>query len=300
MRRIIFFRTSFLTLTLLLISFPVLNAQNQVEDAIRQMSKDNVSGYMQPFLNAFGANLNSGFAGSAIRDGEITVRIDLIGMASMIGAAQETYQAIPPAHFPQEPVKSATIFGDQGAVVQGPQGLNYKFQNGQLNMDYFPLAAPQLTIGNFYNSQLIFRFFTFSNDSDVPDINMLGLGLRHSLNQYFDDLPVDLTAGLFYQYFKVGEMMKTNLIALNGMASKQFDKLTVYGGAQFEYTGMNLNYRFESATADENPEIDFTFSSENYVRAFLGLNLNLKFVHVRTDISLGKVSVLSAAVGFGI
>ena len=293
-------KISFLTLVCLILVSPFLSAQNQVEDAIRQMSEDNVSGYLQPFLNAFGATMNSGFSGTAIRDGDVTVRIEFVGMATVIGSAQELYNAKPPSHFPQESVETATIFGDQGAVIQGPQGLSYKFQNGQLNMEYFPLVAPQLTIGNIYNSQLVVRFFTYSSDSDVPDINMLGLGFRHALNPYFENLPFDLTAGLFYQNFSVGEIMKTNMIALNGMVSKQFNMFSVYGGAQFEYAGMNLNYEFEGAAAGENPEVDFTFSSENFVRAFAGFNIDMKFVHFRTDVSLGKVSVLSAAIGFGI
>lgn len=283
-----------------LICFSTVHAQNQVEDAIKQMSEGNVTGYLQPFLNGFSTNLNSGFSGSAKIDNEFTIRIEAVAMASLLGEAQDTFNALPPVPYPQQRAKTATIFGDQGATVQGPEGLTYKFQNGQLNMDYFPLAVPQITIGNFYHTQLIFRFFALSTDSDVPDINLIGLGLRHGLSQYFDDLPVDLAAGFFFQNFKVGDIMNTSTIAVNGMASKEFGVFTIYGGAQYEYASMNLNYTFSGAATDEDSEVDFSFTSDNFGRAIIGFNLNLKFMHLRTDINIGKVTAASASIGFGI
>jgi len=120
------------------------------------------------------------------------------------------------------------------------------------------------------------------------------------LNQYFGDLPVDLAAGIFYQKFNIGDIMNTDTFALTGMASKDWKFLSVYGGAQYEYAGMNLNYTFESAAEGENSEVDFTFNSDNNVRAFIGLNLNFKFIHLRTDVSLADVPVLSASIGIGI
>jgi hypothetical protein len=300
MEKTILRTASSLIFAIVLICFSSAQAQNQVEDAIKQMSEGNATGYLQPFLNGFGANLNSGFSGSAKIEDKFTLRIEAVAMASLIGEAQQTFDALPPAPYPQQRVESATIFGDQGATVQGQEGLAYKFQNGQLNMDYFPLAVPQITIGNFYNTQLIFRFFALSTDSDVPDINLIGLGLRHGISQYFDDLPVDIAAGIFYQNVKVGDIMNTTTIAVNGMASKEFGVLTVYGGAQYEYASMNLNYIFSGAAEEDDSEIDFNFTSENIGRAFLGLNLNLKYVHLRTDVNIGKVIAASATIGFGI
>jgi hypothetical protein len=296
----IFLKSASLYFALSLFLINSANAQNQLEDAIKQLSSENVTGYMQPFLNGFSANMNSGFAGSAKIDNKFTIRLDAIGMATIIGAAEKEYSAIAPAPFSQQPVRTATVFGDQGAALQGPEGLSYKFQNGQLDMDYFPLVAPQLTIGNIYNTQLLFRFFTYSSDSDVPDIDMMGIGLRHGLSQYFNNLPVDLATGVFYQTFKIGDIIDTNFFSINGMASKEFSLLTIYGGVQYEYASMNLNYTLSGASVEEDSEIDLSFRSENNIRAILGFNLNLGVVHLRSDFNLGKVSVLSASIGFGI
>ncbi len=289
---------SFLALSLFF--FSSANAQNQLEDAIKQMSTENVTGYMQPFLNGFAGNMNSGFAGTAKIDNKLTFRIDAIGMATVIGSAEEEYNAVAPSHFNQQTVRTATIFGDRGAVIQGPEGLTYQFQNGQLNLDYLPLVAPQLTIGNIFHTQLVFRFFTYSDDSEAPDIDMFGIGVRHGVNQYFKNLPVDLAIGVFYQTFNIGEMIDTRFFAINGMASRKFSLLTLYGGVQYENSNMNLIYTYSGAAADEDADIDIEFRSDNHIRGMAGVNLSLGLLHLRTDVNLGKTSILSAAVGFGI
>lgn len=89
------------------------NAQNQFEDAIEQFESESVTGYLQPFLNGFGANLNSGFSGTAKLENELVIRLEAVGMATLIGGAEETFKAIPPAPFNQQKVETATIFGDR-------------------------------------------------------------------------------------------------------------------------------------------------------------------------------------------
>ncbi len=293
-------KSSFILLAVSILFIYPVNAQNQLEDAISQLSVDNATGYMQPFLNGFAGNMNSGFAGSAKIENRFTIRFEAIGMATLIGSDAEQFDAVPPAPFSQQPVRTATVFGDQGTVVQGPEGLTYKLQDGQLNMNYLPLAAPQLTIGNFFNTQLIFRFFSYSGDSDVPDIDLFGVGVRHGVSQYFSDLPVDIAAGMFFQSFKIGDIIDSNFFSINGMASRDFSLLTLYGGIQYEYSTMNLNYTLSGATSDEDAEIDFSFRSDNHLRAIAGLNLKLGLLHLRTDFNLGNVSVFSASIGFGI
>ncbi len=37
---------------------PTARAQSELEDAVKQLSSDNVRGYLQPFITAVGANFN--------------------------------------------------------------------------------------------------------------------------------------------------------------------------------------------------------------------------------------------------
>jgi hypothetical protein len=295
------FRKAVFFFTLLFCFTTIVSAQNRVEDTIKQLSSENVTGYLQPFLNGYGANLNSGFTGTAsIRSG-LFFRVDLVGMATIIGDPERVYEAIPPEPFPQEPVQTATIFGGQGAAVQGPQGFTYQMQNGQLDIDYLPFVIPQLTVGNIFNTQFVVRYFTFSEYSEIPDIDLLGLGIRHSFGQYFGVLPIDLAVGVYYQNFTIGEIMETGTLAFDALASKRFGPLTLYGGAQYEYANMNLQYTFSGITSEDDEQtVDLSFRSDNNLRARAGLNLSLGFLHLRGDFSVGNVNVVSAAVGFGI
>lgn len=284
----------------LIMSANSLQAQNELEDSIEQLNSETVTGYLQPFLDGFGANLNSGFTGTAKIENKLVIRLEAVGMATLIGSTEETFSTLPPAPFSQQPVETATIFGDQGATITGPEGLQYKFQNGIFDLDYFPLAVPQLTIGNFYHTQFQVRYAGYSGSDDVPEVQLLGLGVRHGLNQYLNDLPVDLAAGISYQQLDIGDIMQSRAYAITGMASKEFGILTVYGGAQYEKTQLDLNYTYTGAADIENAEIDLSFDGENTIRGFAGLGVNLAFVHIRTDINLGSVTVLSASIGFGI
>lgn len=276
------------------------NAQNQFEDAIEQFESESVTGYLQPFLNGFGANLNSGFSGTAKLENELVIRLEAVGMATLIGGAEETFKAIPPAPFNQQKVETATIFGDRGATVTGPEGIQYKYQNGVFDLDYFPLAVPQLTIGNYYHTQAKLRYFGYTGQDDVPDIQLLGLGIQHGLTQYFGQLPLDLSVALFYQQFTIGDIIESDAFAIAGMGSKEFGILTIYGGVQYEKTQMDLNYTRSGSSDNENSQVDLSFDAENSIRGYAGFGLDLSVVHIRTDINIGNVSVLSASIGFGI
>jgi hypothetical protein len=283
-----------------LFSSTTVFSQNQAEEAIKQLSSENVTGYLQPFLNGFGANLNSGFSGSASIENRLSVRIDAIGMATIIGDPEKVYEAIPPEPFPQEPVETATIFGGQGATVQGPQGTTYQMQHGQIELDYLPFVVPQLTIGNLFNTQFVVRFFTYSADSNIPDIDLTGLGIRHSFGQYFSVLPIDIAAGAYYQTFKIGDIIEAETLAFDTILSKRLGPLTLYGGMQYEYATMNVQYTFSGLTEDgSEQEVDLDFSSDNNLRALAGLNLSLGFLHLKSDFSIGNVSVFTVGAGIG-
>ncbi len=283
---------------LLLLSTSVF-AQNPFEDAIKQLSSDNVKGYLQPFINGVGANLNSGLYNTAeIGDG-IHVRLNLVAMGTLIGDAEKVYDAVAPQPFSQTPVQTATVYGGMGTVVQGPQnsGIQYQFQNGQVKTSIIPLAAPQLTIGTIFGTQAIVRYVPIPEVHDFPKTTLFGIGAQHSLNRYITGSPVDLSAGLFYQSLTVGDIIDIKTFNLGAQAIKSWAVFTLYGGAQYETSTMNLNYTYTGVA--ERPRVSVDFSGENKIRATAGLGINLVILHLNADISVGKVTVASAGVGFG-
>jgi hypothetical protein len=80
------------------IALPVLSArgQSQLEDAIKQLSSENVRGYLQPFIDGFGTNLNSGL----MRPANITtmgfgLKFEVVGVGTLIRLTRHRFKPLP-------------------------------------------------------------------------------------------------------------------------------------------------------------------------------------------------------------
>lgn len=285
-----------------------VRAQNPFEDAVKQLTSDNVKGYVQPFVDGFGANLNSGlYNTAAISDVGLHVEFRFVGIGTLIGDAEKTYMAVPPPPFDQTPVQTATIFGDQGAVVlldpNDPNGIRYRFQNGQVKTSLIPLVVPQLEVGNVFGTQATLRYVPIPEISDFPKVTLFGIGARHNISQYIPMSPVDVAAGFFYQTLEIGGIFDAKTFNFGAQASKSFAVLTVYGGLQYETSSMTLSYTYTGPPipgVPPNPSITLDLEGGNKFRFLAGLGLNLAILHLNADINFGKVTVVSGGIGFGI
>ncbi len=278
-------------------------AQNPFEDAIKQLNSDVVKGYLQPAINGFGANMNSGVFHSADISNGFHLELTIVGMGTMIGDAEKMYSAIAPQPFDQTPVQTATIFGGVGASVDdASHTVQYHFQNGQIKTSFIPFAAPQLTIGNFYGTQAVIRYVPVPEIDKFPKVTLFGIGLRHSVSQYLTEFPVDISAGFFYQTFKVGDLIDAKSFNIGVSASKSLSILTLYGGLQSESSSMKVSYTYTGPVppgSPPNPTVSLDFDGENKFRFLAGVGLDLLILHFNADINLGKVTVVSGGVGFG-
>ncbi len=276
-------------------------AQTPFDETMQQLSSRNVQGYLQPFVNSTSADMNAGFYHSAsISDFGLNFQFQIIAMAVLIGDNEKFYDATPPQSqgYSQQPVRTATVFGDKGAFIQGPApGLYYQFQNGQFKTAVIPGGVPQLTIGNLLGTQAILRYIQLPQIGNVPRTTLAGGGIRHSLSRYFSVLPVDVAAGVFYQRFTFGDYITASAAMIGVQASKSFSILTLYGGLQYEETTMSLNYTFKG---EPPTKVSLDLSSINHACLTLGLCLNLALIDINGDISIGNVTAISAGFGFGL
>ena len=79
----------------ILMMMTMAHAQNAVEDAIQQLSSTTVKGYLQPFIDGVGADLNSGVYHSAYIGTGFSFKLELVAMGTLIGDAQKVYSAVP-------------------------------------------------------------------------------------------------------------------------------------------------------------------------------------------------------------
>lgn len=286
----------------LLVVTAVGRSQTDLEKALKQFDANGVKGYIQPFADLFGANMNAGFYHSAaIPTSGFHIALDFIGMGAQVGDDQKTYIATTPATFPQ--LRTATIFGDKAAVVSSTLDNSLQFKgiaDGVVNTSLLPLAVPQLTIGNIYGTQVSLRFVTVpsSTTKKLGTITLVGGGLRHSISQYFPDLPLDLAGGVFYTRFSVGDLIDFNSIAFGAQASKKFSVLAVHGGVQYEKSTMKLAYTTVSPLATGS-SVDISLDGANTFRFTVGAGIDLAVFHLFADANVGSITNFTAGIGFG-
>ena len=273
-------------------------AQDPFQDAIKQLSSDNVRGYLQPFVNGLGANLNSGYYNTAqIGETGLHLQIGVVGMGTLVGDAEKVYNALPPQPYPQTPVQTATLFGGTGMTLNGPSGTSYQFQSGEVKTSMIPLGVPQLTIGNIYGTQAVIRYVPIPSIDKFPKVSFFGIGARHSISRYIPEFPADIAAGIFYSKVSVGDIIDAHSLAFGAQISKSFSILTAYGGMQYESSSLNLNYTFSGSNPPSTVNLDM--DGENKFRVTGGVTLDLLILHLNADINFGKVTVVSGGLGFG-
>lgn len=274
-------------------------AQSDFEKAISQYSDAQVKGYIQPFADIFGANLNTGFAHSAaIPTVGFHMEFSLIVMGGAIGDDQKTYDLPLPVGFSASTMKAPTIFGPgEGASYQDPaSGLTYLASGGVFGASMLPALTPQLTIGSLYGTEALIRFLATPKIQDM-DADMLALGVRHNVSQWFGVLPVDIAGGFYYTKLRVADLIEYSSVAVSAMASKEFEVVTVYGGLQWEQGTMDLKYEQSDPT---KTKVSVSLDAANTIRGTLGAGLTLGVFRLFADANFGSVMTFSGGIGFGI
>jgi hypothetical protein len=246
--------------------------------------------------------MNAGFSHSAeISPSGFHFAFDIVAMGALVSDDQKTYIAPAPPTFGE--LKTATVFGDKAGVATSTvdPSLQYKgIADGVINTSLFPLAAPQVTIGNIYGTQATVRFITVASSTTkkLGTVTLVGGGLRHSISQYLPDFPLDLAGGVFYTRFSVGDVISFNSIAIGAQASKKLSVLVLHGGLQYENSTMELQYT-SSNPAAPGASVDIKLDGANKFRFTVGAGLDFAIVHIFADANVGSVTNFTAGIGFG-
>lgn len=300
-------RTFLLKLILILLGFALMGplnhlfSQDAVSDALKQLSSVNVTGYVQPIVNGFGANLNSGlYPTPGLSEDGFHARLEIIGSGMLIGDLQRYYFATPPEPFDPSPVRTATILGGRGATVTGPGGIEYQFQNGQISTDLFGLGVPQLTVGNFFGTEAVIRYAVVPSVRDFPGSSLFGIGGRHTLNRHIPSLPFEASVGGFWQDLAVGDILDVHSTNIALVLGKSVSIFTLYGGVQYESTTINVDYTYTGYGATPDSKVHLEYKTDNVLRWTTGFGLNLMAFRIYTGIGVGNVTVVTGSVGVGL
>lgn len=283
---------------------PALLKAQKLEDLLSKYTSENGKKYMQPFADAFAADFNSGlFHNAKIKKMGFQIYLGLESQVAFIPSKQKYFTATTESWWqPTETVDDApTVFGPtDGKKIPGDNnGMEYVFPGG-FDIDYLPLAMPQLTIGSVYGTDFTIRYFGTNAVKDLGRVQMLGWGVRHSIDQYLK-MPVSLAFGYYHQAFKVGEYMdaKTNVMQLQSSFSVPI--VTFYGGLGYEFGKVNMQYDYiVDKQPNETEEVKFEMTPGNTVRLTLGVGFNFGPFNLHGDYNIAKQNTLAFGLGFGI
>jgi len=289
-------KTFSMLLVLNLALVPVFS--QEIETLVSKYTGKNGEAYLQPLADATGAIFNTGFYHSAkLKSNGFQLYLGVVTTAAFIPEKNKTFTATTDGFFsPEQSAEAPTVFGPaQSVEVEGDGGTVYVFPAG-LNVKMVPFAIPQLSVGSVFGTDATVRFFTYQLEDDLGKIDLLSIGIRHSVSQYVPLLPVDLAAGFYYTSFGIGDFIKSNSWIISAQASKRISIFTFYGGLGFENTSLDIDYHND----EEDIDVVFNMKGGNSIRLTAGLTFNLGPVKLNVDYNLASQSVLSAGIGVGI
>jgi hypothetical protein len=289
-----------LLVPMLLICFSsaLADDESELEKAVKALSQNYVTSYIQPIADFFGANMSAGwYHSAAIPQTGFTLSVNVIAMGSVIGDDQKHFTTNTPPGFATATFEAPTVFGGQAQPITDPSGFSYRaLADGVIDAPLFPLATLQLHIGSIYGTEAVIRGLPIPQVSGAPKVTFFGAGIRHSISQYLVEFPVDIAAGVFFNTIKFGDLIEMKSLSFGAQASKSFSVLELYGGLAYEKSSMDLSY---ISTASGSANIGISLDGANTFRGTIGLGLNLAILHLYGDANFGAITNFSAGLGFG-
>jgi hypothetical protein len=321
------YRIIILTVVLIVVSLNSVVAQDLTE-RLTKLAAVNATNYVAPIIRGWGADLNSGFYHSADLHDILGFDIQVKITAARLGEEERTFEFEMPDEIPQGPftlranqdypkfVTANTAVGkkDETVIRTYPTALipNQELFRvpGGFDVPVSPLVVPQVALGLPFGLEVIGRFIPTTKISgegtDIGEVNYLGVGLRHDIDQYIPMLPIDLAAHFMTQKFNFKGAGGENFISASALAyglsaSKRFFIFTLYGGFQVEQATFTIgpyDATIQYGTRTESFRVPaFDIEGKNSVRALVGLRLVLLIVNIHADYSFANTPVLTLGAG---
>jgi hypothetical protein len=139
-----------------------------------------------------------------------------------------------------------------------------------------------------------------TGDADIGDIDLLGLGVRHSISQYLENPPLDLAVNGFWQSLSVGDddLLDASSLSFGVQGSKRFGVLEPFGSVSVDSFKMTSEYTTNAGAEDEE-SIKVDFENETDLHLLLGLGARLGAVHLYVAGNIADRTGVSAGLTIG-
>ena len=173
----------------------------------------------------------------------------------------------------------------------------------------FPGGAVQVTVGTIAGTNFSFRFCPEIDIKDLGKFSLWGAGFLHNINSWLPTpLPVDISAGYFYQKLKVGTIFESNASQFGVYVGKTFGgafALSPYAGLTMESSKSTINYDFDpkqvvNGVVIPKVHVNMELEGENSTGFTVGLGIKLGLLNIIADYKVAKTKTASAGISLGI
>ncbi len=326
-------------LFLALTAAPAL-AQDDLEELLTQSMDDGeklVKAYVSPFMKSVSLGLNQGWYNTAAPHKVAGVDLTITVNAMTIPKSDLFYDVTKlnlevldlDGNSPDYPF-APTVFGPDRSPIfsytdentgltetqAGPGGVDLEKEVGN---NWVPLPMAHLGFGLPKGTDIKLRFTPTIDAGDDATLKLFGIGVMHDIKQWIPGiklLPFDLSGFVGYTKFKMETyfdpeanpdqrgLFEMNATTIQGLISKKFSILTLYGGLGYNIANSTLAMK---GTYDINEDgdisptevdpIDMKFSASGF-RTTAGMRLKLAVITLHADYTIQKYKCLT--VGFGI
>ena len=255
----------------------------------------NSDGYISPFIDVVGSSMNSsGFSYLYDSTQKFHIYVGVNVTSALIPRSLQRFNGITEEPFsPERTVEVPTVFGTNTAVTAVDEtGDSYVFPGG-FGLNRVNLLFPSLQIGNFFNTNLSFRFLALDFGGDLKSIKLFGGGIQHFISQYWGAKDYFVGVGASFNQIKIGEYLTGNNILAQVNAGQQKGIFNYYGFAAYQKNKYEFFYADE-----ENGEGSVIYEGDQPFRLGLGGGIQLWKFYLHAEASGFKPVV--ASVGFGL
>lgn len=277
-----------------------------------------IEAYFTPMAESFGAGLNNGWYNTAkphkLGGFDLTFTLNTV----IIPNSAETFNIKKAGGdvFTSNETEAATIFGssDETAMTytNSNTGLPADFDMpGGFKTPALPLPMIQAGIGLIKKTAVDVRFMPMMNVGKNINVNLFGIGLKHDLLQWIpvvgDAIPMSLSIQGGYTTLntelEIADQkvaLKTKATTINLVASRKILMITGYAGVGYNSskTTFSADANFDLGGVEFEEEVAMNFTSNNNLRANVGLRLNITLITIQADYTFAEYP--TATVGLGV
>jgi hypothetical protein len=316
-------------------------AQEDLDQLLNESVEDGkklISAYLGPFMNSVSLGLNQGWYNTAaphkVAGVDLTITVNAMTVPKsdlFFDVTKLDLQVIalePSSDYPFAP----TVLGPDRAPTfswtdeetgfkhteEGPGGIDLE---GELGKNWVPVPMAHLGFGLPKGTDIKLRFTPTIDLGDESSMKVFGVGIMHDVKQWIPGiklLPFDLSGFVGYTKFRMEThfdpefnpdqrgLFEINATTVQGLISKKFSVLTLYGGLGYNIAKSNLAMKGTydinddgQASATEVDPLDLKFSASGF-RTTAGMRLKLAVITLHADYTIQKYKCLTVGLGISV